>query len=92
MIKHANDYGTAEVHKADFDRLCKLASLSDEDKELLYLRVGCNWQYEEIARHIGSKYGNRAADKPMWEGTMRARLKKILQTLRKIAKDEDFIE
>jgi hypothetical protein len=91
-FKHINEYGAPEIAKATIAKLFLQAELTEVDKRIIYLRFGCDWHYADIAKEIGEKFYNRSPENPMWEGTIRYRVKIIMKTLRKMLKESDFID
>lgn len=60
--------------------------LSDEDREILILRFGHGWYYDEIAEFVGIKHRGESYT----EGTIRYRLKNIMSKLEGFVKENNL--
>lgn len=76
------DFGERELAAATVDKLMNAANLSEMDREILYLLYVEDWRRQDIAKYIGEKYEGRTPDNPLSEGTIRYRVKGILESLR----------
>lgn len=82
LVLDTYDFDSKEIASATVEKLIKTANLSEAEQEILYLLYTEEWSHAEIARHIGEKYEGRSRENPLTEGTIRYRLKGILERLR----------
>lgn len=92
MSSHPFDYGNDCVTKVTTERMIVAAGLSKMETEILYLRMAHDWQYDEIAKYIGKTYYGRTDDNPLWEGSIRYKMEKSLEKLRKVALKMHLLE
>ena len=74
----AEQFGSLELSSIDLNMALRKANFSDENKEILWLRLAEDWYFGEIARYVGKKYRGYSYT----EGAIRYRVTQLLAQLR----------
>lgn len=82
MGDHPYTYGEEQVAKVSLEKMFNAVGLSEVDIEILYLRYGHGWLIKDIAEHISIHRLGREPNKPVWDGTIRYRIRKALKAIR----------
>lgn len=85
------EYGDDIINRRSLDKLYEAAELSELDIEILELKIGKGWTFAEVADEIGRKFLGRTNDNPLWEGSIRHRLRGIMARLRKSGLKVDYL-
>src|SRR5690606_32306735 len=85
------EYGEDHINSITVERLFERIELSELDRQIVWLKFGLDWTFKEIADEIGRKFLGRTEDNPLWEGSVRHRLKRILFEIRKDTNRKDYV-
>jgi hypothetical protein len=83
------DYGEQEIARVTSEAIFDKAGLTPEQREIYFLRFGCDWEMSDIAVYIGEKYYGRTKESALWEGTIRYKIKMINRILTKMIQSDE---